>query len=37
MVKPPRELIFTALFDIEHKLMLDDQIVIALGRVRTET
>jgi hypothetical protein len=39
MVKSPAELIevFAALFDIEHKLVLDDQIVIAFGRVREET
>jgi 2-polyprenyl-3-methyl-5-hydroxy-6-metoxy-1,4-benzoquinol methylase len=39
MVKSPGELIeaFTALFDIEHKLVLDDQIVIVFGRVRNDT
>jgi hypothetical protein len=38
MVKSPGELIeaFTELFDIEHKLVLDDQIVIVLGSVRNK-
>jgi trans-aconitate methyltransferase len=38
MVKSPTELIeaFTALFDIEHKLVLDDWIVILLRRVRNK-
>jgi hypothetical protein len=35
-VKSPVSWVFTALFDIEHKLVLDDRIVIVFGRVRNE-